>query len=105
MTLITVKTDRLEMRGFSQSHLLNGLILYHCLFKIIQGVHVQVQFISNKVPDAYASDDIGLLIKVAVSHLVGSTNFCTVASIFPRNVAYLGKIEATLLEGNQQFWR
>ena len=70
MTLITVKTDRLEMRGFSQSYLLNGgfLIFYHCLFKIIQGVHVQVQFISNKVPDAYASDDIELLIKVAVSH-------------------------------------
>ena len=52
------------MQGFSQSELLNGgfVILYYFLFKIIQGVHAQVQFISNKVPDLYASDDIGLLI-------------------------------------------
>ena len=33
-------------------------MLYHCLFKIIQGIHVQVQFINNNVPDTYASDDI-----------------------------------------------
>ena len=31
---------------------------FHSLFKIIQGIHAQVQFISNNVPDAYASDDI-----------------------------------------------
>ena len=34
------------------------MILYHCLFKIIKGVYAQVQFISNNIPDAYASDDI-----------------------------------------------
>ena len=35
--------------------------------RIIQGFHAQAQFISNNVPDAYVSDDIGLLISCCLT--------------------------------------
>ena len=67
--IITFKTDRLKSTGIFTVVITEGgfVILYHCLFKIIQGVHVQVQIISNNVPDAYASDDIELLISCCLT--------------------------------------
>ena len=60
MRLIIFKTDRLKSVGIFTVAITSGsfVILYHCLFKIIQGIHAQVQFINNNVPDAYASGDI-----------------------------------------------